>query len=77
MALGEKPPCTCPESAMDFQFHVPDCSRYENCGGWNLDGPPCGGCDSCMIAQTFYGLTLEESAELHAQIYGETRREES
>lgn len=28
----------------------------EGCGGWTLDGPPCGGCFDCAIGQAMHGL---------------------
>ncbi|WP_097283541.1 hypothetical protein [Streptomyces sp. OK228] len=49
--------CTCPDQWFElvgvFFCANEDCPAYKSCGGWTWD-PPCGGCDSCLLAQVVY-----------------------
>lgn len=54
-------PCTCPPEH-DEDWHAPECAQFEDCGGWRVhDDPPCGGCDSCLMAiNAYYARPTEE-----------------
>lgn len=57
--------CLGPEAEEAGYHHTVKDHRWD-CGGWTVNGPPCGGCVQCQAAQHWYYKELEEQEKREA-----------
>lgn len=70
--------CTCPDQWFEL-VGAPfcaneDCPAYSRCEGQTMEGPPCGGCDDCQLAQAVYcddGTLAQAFAAYHLWVTGQ------